>query len=67
MEMMIIEIMMIEMITKMMIMKMIMEMMIMEMMIMEMIYNYIKKLLQKFSLDTIEIKIHLNYLLFELL
>ena len=32
-----------------------------------MIYNYIKKLLQKFSLDTMEIKIHLNYLLFELL
>ena len=26
-----------------------------------------KKLLQKFSLDTMEIKIHLNYLLFELL
>ena len=30
-------------------------------------YNYIKKLLQKFSLDTMEINIHLNYLLFELL
>ena len=26
-----------------------------------------KKLLQKFSLDTMEMKIHLNYLLFELL
>ena len=32
-----------------------------------MIYNYIKKLLQKFFLDTMEIKIYLNYLLFELL
>ena len=29
--------------------------------------HYIKKLLQKFSLDTMEIKIHLNYLVFELL
>ena len=28
---------------------------------------YIKKLIQKFFLDTMEIKIHLNYLLFELL
>ena len=26
-----------------------------------MIYSYIKKLLQKFSIDTMEIKIHLNY------
>ena len=32
-----------------------------------MIYNYIKKLFQKFSLDTMEIKINLNYLLFKLL
>ena len=32
-----------------------------------MIYNYIDKLLLKFFLDIIEIKIHSNYLLFKLL
>ena len=81
MEMIIMEMMIMEMmIMEMMIMEMmIMEMMIMEMIIMEMIYHgndlswmndlqlYKKKLLQKFFLDSMETKIHLNYLLFELL